>query len=1332
MSTAICSFLFISLLFATTTCESEIHNIYIRGGETSYSNSCLFSNASSDPCPDLDWVFDNLTDLSYTRLILSAGNHFIFHSPHSFENVTDMIFVGSPSTITCGEDVGFAFINATNISLFNINFESCSTLRNSTSKLFDGKNSRNISKFNVALYFEGCTSVYMDSVGVNFSPNGTGMALFDTSGNSTFMNCVFSYNIISDDDEISTGTDLGGGGGGVLLELTYCKPGKYCNKTDGYIQGSYNEFIGCSFLNNVARSYGRGGFIYPKEMNHQSLGRGGGLMVSIKGNNSETTVVIDNCVFGSNEALWGGGLYVGIYDSASGSNVFIRNSIFANNSASILSGGGGGGARLVHYIVENPYSLLNSFHVDNSSFRNNTAINGGGLVLTWTRQSTPAKFTVFNSGFEYNFARLGSAIYIYQFWKLIQHTGIMPSIELMNCEFLSNSNQWYEKIPLEFQNDGQELGIGVLYISSSNVRFINFIKFIGNTGSALAISDGSALIENTTVMFVENQGMVGGAIALLGPSTLDLGEGTDMMFHNNTALMHGGALYAQIVSRQTRESDSNCFVRYAGQVLDSNEWKISMIFINNTDHGGKKTNSIHATSILPCRDISLADGSKCEAFCWLGWEYYDNIEQYRSHNLSFCEDHISTNVGKVIKQSGGQAIPGKKFKLPINISDDLNATLRNNDIFFYIQFKDNMTSNEVIPFNSDVTLRDTVNTTVYATLRAAGERPWIIDVAIHLNACPPGYYYDNITSSCTCYPYKPSFVTCDDKEVKIAKNIWMGSVGDNYTHYYVVECPYHYCVERSKPLTTLNDTIVDNEMCRNNRRGIICGECFKNYGPIVNDQDFECILCNNTNIASKITIYLASVYLPLSVLFFLIIVFDIRLTSGPANSFIFYSQVVASTFSLDADGGIPMNSIMPFSCQGAGILMKIYKFPYDIFNLNFNIESKVCLSSNMDTLSAMCLEYGVAFLPLAVIAASIALANIKICRWETTTRESWIISCLRKRLNIMHNALLPAFATFFLLSYTKFGTVSSYLMTTTKLDDNISRMYLAGQYDSNTKEYWVYFSLGVVIFTTFVATAPLLLLDFPLRAVEAIIFKFSILNKIYPTIKIHILLDTFQGCYRKDCRYFAGLYFLWRLITILAYALSDTWILRFMIQQIVVTVMIILLSIFRPYRADLNFLNYVDILIFSNLAFLNVVTLYLHVIYKVDPKSTSTINIILFSVQYVAVFLPLVYMVGYLVVYCKKFRTNANHQEVIFEDSSDIILDRARTMNHYRQPRHTLDESTGLLRNLPSNPSYNSNKRSNNSEQNNSIRESLNSVEQTHERNTSFYDISSSRYRKTM
>jgi len=191
------------------------------------------------------------------------------------------------------------------------------------------------------------------------------------------------------------------------------------------------------------------------------------------------------------------------------------------------------------------------------------------------------------------------------------------------------------------------------------------------------------------------------------------------------------------------------------------------------------------------------------------------------------------------------------------------------------------------------------------------------------------------------------------------------------------------------------------------------------------------------------------------------------------------------------------------------------------------------------------------------------------------------------------------------------------------------RVYFAGNYKATDTDYIFKYCLPAsVCFATFVAIPPLLLLGYPVKWLEWCLSKVECLWRIYPVDKVHILLDTFQGCYRNKMRFFAGLYFLFRLIFYVTYIVTDTYIQQFIIQQVACTVFIVLIALCQPYTKDNKIFNYVDMLMFTNLAILNALSWYLYHFAQDNPGQPLSTSV--FVIQYILVFLPLLYMIAYV------------------------------------------------------------------------------------------------------
>ena len=596
---------------------------------------------------------------------------------------------------------------------------------------------------------------------------------------------------------------------------------------------------------------------------------------------------------------------------------------------------------------------------------------------------------------------------------------------------------------------------------------------------------------------------------------------------------------------------------------------------------------------------------------------------------------------------------------------------------------------------------------VELTLNTLGDRIWEMKFVVELIQCPPGFKPTKGNGNKTVCECSPSMyggrVLCNLNTLKVRMdvNYWMGFSEDE-GEYLVGSCPPGFCAssDASSYIFLPNTSAaLSGVVCNTNRTGVMCGECTNGSGPAVNSATFDCVWCDDTKVHENIITYLASIYVPLAALFTLLIVFDIRLTTGPANAFIIYSQVISSTF---IDGQNFINTPSNNNISNYDSVAKVYKMIYGLFNLEFieNLLEPFCLHSEFNALTVLSLDYGVALFPLIIITLILIHFKLKECCPISIKPERLkrirAFKCWRRRS--ISETLLPAFAGFILLSYTKFCLTSSLIFAAQSLicengsdsPSKISRVYYAGKFDTTDPEYvYSYLLPSTLIFAIFVCIPPLLLLVYPLKIFEWCLSKVTCLWKFYPVDKVHVFLDTFQGCYKNNMRFFAGLYFLFRLVISSFYFAHFSWLEKFVGQQIICIAMVTLVSTCQPYNAENRLLNYIDPLIFTNLAVINALSLLFYTLSLINQPLPPFALVF----QQILIFLPLVYMIGYIIWYFLFFRfkclkkrekesdliDNNNDEEMerahtrseIEED--EALFARAELSNHYQKPRDHYD-----------------------------------------------------------
>lgn len=167
----------------------------------------------------------------------------------------------------------------------------------------------------------------------------------------------------------------------------------------------------------------------------------------------------------------------------------------------------------------------------------------------------------------------------------------------------------------------------------------------------------------------------------------------------------------------------------------------------------------------------------------------------------------------------------------------------------------------------------------------------------------------------------------------------------------------------------------------------------------------------------------------------------------------------------------------------------------------------------------------------------------------------------------------------------------------------------------------------------FVVIPPLLLLVYPLKAMKKCAKYCKPKCPHGVKTRFNHFLDTFQGCYKdgtngtRDCRYFAGLYFIFRILLVLVYYFTaPDWILLFLIKQFLFSIAVLAFAIIRPYSEE--FYNNLDTTIFTILALLNAFTLYSS--YRAQESTGVTIHWYYIVFQYFLIYLPIVYIACFL------------------------------------------------------------------------------------------------------
>ena len=382
-----------------------------------------------------------------------------------------------------------------------------------------------------------------------------------------------------------------------------------------------------------------------------------------------------------------------------------------------------------------------------------------------------------------------------------------------------------------------------------------------------------------------------------------------------------------------------------------------------------------------------------------------------------------------------------------------------------------------------------------------------------------------------------------------------------------------------------NVSLLNEFMCGPlNREGTLCGKCKDGYGTALYSYTLECSKCWGHGYGW--TLYYFLELFPITMMYFLVVIFHIRATSSPLSALVFMSQIVVYTVRLNVPFHMYIeNEVTGFSYVALQVLLVLC----GIWSLDFfrSVIPPFCLSSNMKTAHVLALEYLIAFYPIFLIMITYVCIKLHdnnfrpvVWLWKPLYRH---FAHLRRRWDSTAS-IINAFTTFLLLSFSKILFVSLTLFHKFSLKNSIPSMHCALYYDPtvecDTQEYSIFSAIASCVLLIFIICPTILLILYPTRLFR----KCVSCCKFRRWHALHMLVESFQGQYKdgtngtSDFRMVSASFLILRIL-ILALFVNHH---RFPphtseLQGALVACASCIHAITRPYK--LNFMNNVDIVI---------------------------------------------------------------------------------------------------------------------------------------------------------
>lgn len=1146
------------------------------------------------------------------------------------ENITlpqpsAVTIIGNGAHILCTREAGLKLSSKTMINISNVTICNCGTQH-----FFSEKESYGVM---IALLIIDSNMVTMTEVVIENS-TGIGLALINCNSTITVHNSKFNNNHLVSDDRL-----IGGGG----IHIQQMRP----------LDSSVNiDIAGCSFTNNNA-SIGKFKLekfpLYRDNMAYLLYGRGGGLSANL--NTCSVNLTVSNCVFEENIAHRGGGLFLFFLGHSCNSSVSITENNFTANQCttqklpeSVYSAGG------AVAVLYHSKGGCNKCYITDCFFTNNTAYYGGGLSMGTEKREAYERgnvsmFLIEKCHFEGNSAQIGSAMDFF----------CNPITESSDCQCIvnptiKNTDLMNNEAFYTYTDGKRGRSSSTLHLESLRAKFEGDVIIASNQASGIGLETGTMdICTNASITLSNNSGRIGGGIVAVGESQITFQTYATLTLIENLATEKGGGMYIEQPHRFFSVYSYACFLQYYNDTIEPSKWKVNITFYKNRANG--HANAIFTSSIYPCVwpgiNNSLSEDIH-STFC--RWENFN-------FHVENCSDLIRT-LPQTFTREGYeiQIYPSTRKKIDqFGVLDDLSHDVTNKSLFTTCLFNNssNMKSDMSEPDLNDLGLSVSAPNGYYLMLvQTAYHRSISTIVNVTVLECPAGYDISSKGKGCTCN-FQPahvsSILSCAYDIHGPQLRVFIGYCAGIDTKKDLVYSKCPFTANYFAPIHSANYTPenFNEEFCKQHTRtGFLCQKCKQDYGIDIFSPRFTCIPCNKTMSYVNWMKALAVVIGPQTVFFLLVIVFHIGITAPAMNGYIFFSHAVTlplQTLILQSAWTLDLQHV---SENKPRALTDIVLDPYRIWNFDYPeiFQVKVCLYESLKIMHAIAFRYVHALFPIVLLAVALLFIELhaRNCKPVVYMWKPLCFLCVRfRRKWEVKTSVIDAFATVILLSYSKIINTSLNLLTRnfvrdssgfhveTRLDYDTSVVYFKGQ-------HIIYASVAIAMLSTFGLIPPVLLMLYPNRHFFKLLTKF----KLDGWHGLHVFVETFHGSFKNrtnglpERRWFAGIYFIFRIIVFMIFALSEELVQLHLYLVFTYTAFLLLLVFLRPYKR--NFYTCLDASFLAILIVVSSSIVYCAEKVLLEKRLPST----LWRLTYAILWIPTIYIAIYgMYLVCARSRS---------------------------------------------------------------------------------------------
>ena len=514
-------------------------------------------------------------------------------------------------------------------------------------------------------------------------------------------------------------------------------------------------------------------------------------------------------------------------------------------------------------------------------------------------------------------------------------------------------------------------------------------------------------------------------------------------------------------------------------------------------------------------------------------------------------------------------------------------------------------------------------------LETISSRKNSIAMNVTLLPCPPGFILSENECTCSIESYTAT-VSCDltSFQANIKWGYWAGYIENNTLATGV--CPLTFCAYndtdygRNVPLPKITSRDhLDEYICGPTRSGILCGSCKPGYSVFYHSPNYSCHRSQYCKWGWLF--YILSELVPVTVLFAVILTLNINFTSGGISGFILFSQLLDSVI-VNGSGVVQY----PHSLS---VLSWGYQLIYGVFTINFfNIEPLAfCLWEGATALDVLAFRY--VTIVYAFLLVIVTLLLLKYCGHMLAGK------CVR--ITTIKNSVVHGLSAFIILCYAQTTKVSIYLLISGYVRGErgkllSGRVFFNGDIGLFSIEHLPYALPAFACLMTICIIPPVILILYPSVNKILVLCKLADaktvkrVSRMVPIGKLKPFLDSFQSCFNDHLRFFAGIYFLYRWIALVMFALMP--LTGFYMSLGIAYILVLMLhTVCQPYASRVH--NIVDGCLLANLAIIYSITGYNYLFSQgviETYENQSTYITTTSSIQLILIYLPIIGMAVYL------------------------------------------------------------------------------------------------------